>query len=959
MAKKSSLVMKFKNNFSEILLVLIVSVGIILRTPLLNNLPVGRDEFARLLPEFTFTSLIPPGFLLLTKTSAYFANYADWGYRLPIFVFGILGIVLIYYLGKTFFGKIEGLLASLILTGLFIHISLSNQTFEYVPLMSFAALSTTLVYQILFGERDKKLYISAYLLVSFMAIFFSSYFYFLVIIYQVIILSALNFLKNYSQAKKLLNYLRQSQKRLFLALGSVTFLLLLFLIIWRAFDAYFGIRLTFPKPAALFRYFQNIAYFATMDVKYSRFTQTFFLLGAILFWFFPRYRKGYFYLIAFGALDILLVNTARFANAAYPFHYPRYHSFLLPLYVVAVAASVGVLIQFAGRIAAWVFERFKIGKEPLTAPMIKNSIAILILILFVGYNLKYQLPLIKWYYSLPETVLLTNFKDAGRYLNRHLAKGDTLVRVKNFCVATKFNQVNHYLNRQVLAKINYSIFPERTSKNNWYVPLKNGDEDPWGFSDWLVVEKIRPSLRFDGPYIWKLGYFGPLVAVRELEDKSGWKASSNITGEDLNLAFDGDDQTVWGGRIKTGDYFLLDLREAHILNSINYNFSSLFPQNFILKTSLDRVSWQSVFTLAAPGFHPHNFSKVYFKPTKARFIKIEFIPDHFALNRRIEIREIEAFEVYEREVGINRESVFNAEPIKRFNFSENLEGWAGSERVTDLRAEKGELRGQISGKNARISVSVPELSKGKSRVNYLNFALRVDQGKYVSIGLRTKEKTLLLDKIELEPDNLLHYYAFDLNDPRVPQGLPEKIEEIIFTPSDAVGANFGLDFFSLDRRNLPGIQVRDSQSPNGFSQLIPYDPEVDYIFFQFGNKLSLEKGEYLVRFKVKVDAINPSWKEKLPSPPPWRLYSYIEPKEVSNSDILYAFVETTRAIFFEPPARLIIRGQTFQEKDKYYEFSMRFKANGKETIFFQAFSPRHRRYPANLYITYPEVEKIK
>jgi hypothetical protein len=38
---------------------------------------------------------------------------------------------------------------------------------------------------------------------------------------------------------------------------------------------------------------------------------------------------------------------------------------------------------------------------------------------------------------------------------------------------------------------------------------------------------------------------------------------------------------------------------------------------------------------------------------------------------------------------------------------------------------------------------------------------------------------------------------------------------------------------------------------------------------------------------------------------------------------------------------------------------MRFKADGREKLFFQAWSPRHRRYPANLYITFPEIEKIK
>ncbi len=947
----------FKKDYTGVLLALIVLAGALLRIPLLNSYPMERDEFARVVPEFTFTSLVPPGFLFLIKLSAYFFKYSDLGYRLPVYIFGVLSIILIYYLGKTFFGKIEGLLASFMLAGFLKHISFSNQTKEYIPMMFFAILSSLLAYKIIFDQGEKKFLYLAFGLATLTAIFFSSYFCFLVFAYQLAIILVVFIFRKRARLKKLLTSARRASKSHLKALGVAVILLLVLFFLWRAMNSYFGIRIVFPKLPVAIKYFHETAYFVTRDKDYAHLTEGLLLLGLVVSLLLSRYRKGYLYLVAFGALDIFLVSGVKFAHAAFPLHYPRYHSFWLPLYVVAVAGSMGGLSCLARKAVTRIIWKLGIRRSPLTV-IVKTSVAGLILILFVGYNLKHMVPMIRWYYTLPEQVVM-NFKDAGRYLTLNMKRGDTLVRLKNFSMEQKFNHVNHYLDPTLFLKINYSIFPERISKNNWYVPLRTGDEDPWGFSDWLVVEKIRPTLRFHEPYIWKLGYFGPLVATREIENKTNWRTSSTISGENLAFAFDGNEQTVWGGPIKTGDYLVLDLGKRHLVNSINYNFNQYFPQNFILWTSQDGASWQNVFSLATPGFNTHNFSKIFFKPTDARFIKLEFVVDPLTINKRVEIQEIEVLEAYERSVGIDREDVFNAEPVRRFNFSDSPEGWFDKEGIANLRAGGGELRGQIFRGNAKLEVFLPDLSENSSRVNLINFALKVDRGKYAAIGLKTKEEIFWIREIEIDPDNLPHYYSLNLDDSRFPENLREKIERVIFIPSDTVGAEFGLDFFSLDKRNLPGIQVADQESPNGLAQMIPYNPEVDYIFNQFGERLELGKGEYVAHFKIKAESIDPDWKEKLKPRPNWRLYSYIESKDVSDSDILYISLETTRGTFYESPAYLNVHGETFQEAGKYYEFSMRFRANGREKLFFQAWSPRHRRYPANLYITFPEIEKIK
>jgi 4-amino-4-deoxy-L-arabinose transferase-like glycosyltransferase len=947
----------FKKDYTNVLLVLIVLAGAVLRLPLLNSYPMERDEFARVVPEFSLTSLVPPGFLFLIKLSAYLFKYSDLGYRLPVYIFGVSSIILIYYLGKTFFGKIEGLLASFMLAGFLKHISSSNQTKEYVPLMFFTILSTILVYKILFEKDNKKTLYPVFIMVSLVALLLSSYFHFLVTVYQVIIIISVTCFRNRFRIKDFLRSIGRSQKYLFLTLGMMVSFTFLSWLVWQAFNSYFGVHFIWPEYSTIANYFHEMAYFVTRDKDYAHLTEGLLLLGLVVSLFLSRYRKGYLYLVAFGALDIFLVSGVKFAHAAFPFHYPRYHSFWLPLYIVAIAASVGGLSCLARKTVVRTIWKLGIRRSFLIA-IVKTSVAGLILILFVGYNLKHMIPMIRWYYTLPEQVVM-NFKDAGRYLTFNMKRGDTLVRLKNFSMEQKFNHVNHYLDPTLFLKINYSIFPERTSKNNWYVPLRTGDEDPWGFSDWLVVEKIRPSLEFQEPCIWKLDYFGPLVATRKIENKTNWRASSTISGGNLAFAFDGNEETVWGGPIKTGDYFLLDLGRSQLINSINYNFNQYFPQNFTLWVSQDGTSWQNVFSLTTPGFNTYNFSKIFFKPTDVRFIKLEFIVDPLTINKRVETQEIEVLEVYEKNIGINRESVFNAEPVKRFNFSDSPEGWFSGEGITNLRVEGGELRGQIFRGNAKLEVPLPSLLENSSRVNLVNFALKVDRGKYATVGLKTKEETLWIREIEIEPDNLSHYYSLNLDDSRFLENLRERIEGVIFVPSDEVGAEFGLDFFSLDQRNLPGIQVADQESPNGLAQMIPYDPEVDYIFNQFGERLELEKGEYLAHFKIKADSIDPDWKEKLKPRPNWRLYSYIESKDVSDSDILYISLETTRGTFYESAAYLNVHGEIFQEAGKYYEFSMRFKADGREKLFFQAWSPRHRRYPANLYITFPEIEKIK
>lgn len=942
-------------------LFIIVFLGLVIRLPLMSVYPLDRDDLARVVPDFTFGSFIPPGPRLFYKIFGSFFGYTDFGYRFTALVFGTFGLVLIFFVGKAFFGTVEGLLASFIAATSLVHVAYSTQVKEYGLVMDFLMISSILVYKILFGKEGKKFLFSAYFLVSLLALFFSSYFYSLAIFYQIIIIITFFLLRNLNQVKSTVAKLIHSRKVFFLILLLGALSISSFILIWGAFDRYFGLRISLPQVSRFYDYFKKTTFFFTQNERYAVLIRLFFILGTLLSLFLAHFGKAFLYLLSFILLDGLLVSSIKFLHPAYPLHYPRYHSFLMPLYLVALVGFLGELIVLIRQLIEKIIFKLKLSKNLLFRAVPGYLAIITVVGLTVFFDLKFILNYKnKWSDNSSLGISKENFRGAGRYLTASLKPNDTIVRVKNFGMDHKFNHVHCCIDTAVLSQTSYSIFPDRTSKNNWYVPLLKGDEDTWGFNDWLVEEKIRPSLDLYEPYVLKFGYYGPLIRTRELKDKRGWKVSSSFGESNLRLAIDNNKETIWSGSVKTGDYLLLDLGRIYLLNSINFNFSENFPQNFIIWLSLDGKDWQSVFTLASPGYFPQNFGKIFFKPAQARFAKIEFAVDPLSFKKEIGIGEIEANEVYERNLGIKKEEIFNAEPIVKFHFLNNFEGWNVLTGIVNLKIKESSLDGLVTnGETARLKRYLDNRSLNGSSVNFINFSLRADKGAVAEVGLEADKEIFWFKNIKIESDNLFHYYSLNLDSLGFPKNLRNKITGIIFKPSDASGARFSLDFLSLDKQNLPGIQVKDDESPNGFSQFIPYDPDDDYIFYQIGDRLSLEKGNYLVNFKIKADLINPLWKEETKPEPSYRFYQYLMTYKATESDILFFSIESTKGTFYESPASLNIQGETFIEANKYYEFSVPFKADGKEKLFFQIFSPRNRRYPANLLITYPEITRLK
>ena len=91
--------------------------------------------------------------------------------RLPALVFGLLGVVAVYHLGKTMFSKRAGLWASLLLALSGIHIFTSSETRAYTLFTLLAILSSTLFYELIIAQREKRYSWLLYTLVTILLLY--------------------------------------------------------------------------------------------------------------------------------------------------------------------------------------------------------------------------------------------------------------------------------------------------------------------------------------------------------------------------------------------------------------------------------------------------------------------------------------------------------------------------------------------------------------------------------------------------------------------------------------------------------------------------------------------------------------------------------------------------------------------------------------------------------------------
>lgn len=165
--KSSSSHDKLNRHFLFLSLFFIVLLGFTLRIYDLSHKSMWGDEILSVrvysgnsIPEVIRVSSLrvhPPLYFIILHFFLYFGD-SEFVARLPSVIFGVLSILLIYKVGRSFFGEGEGLISAFLLSISTLHIHFSQEARMYTLYMFLSLLSLFLFYKAI-RENDIKLWI--------------------------------------------------------------------------------------------------------------------------------------------------------------------------------------------------------------------------------------------------------------------------------------------------------------------------------------------------------------------------------------------------------------------------------------------------------------------------------------------------------------------------------------------------------------------------------------------------------------------------------------------------------------------------------------------------------------------------------------------------------------------------------------------------------------------------------
>ncbi len=151
MKTTSSLLLSFKNQINNTSLLLILLIGLVLRIPLMSR-GLSFDEmfivisyihhcsFLDVFKNFWLTNHL--GYTIIEYTLYHYLGVAEWILRIPALIFGMGGILFLWYWTRQYFGKSIALLSSFFLALSPTHIMWSVSARGYSAFAFFALLST-------------------------------------------------------------------------------------------------------------------------------------------------------------------------------------------------------------------------------------------------------------------------------------------------------------------------------------------------------------------------------------------------------------------------------------------------------------------------------------------------------------------------------------------------------------------------------------------------------------------------------------------------------------------------------------------------------------------------------------------------------------------------------------------------------------------------------------------------
>ncbi len=500
----SSQYYKFKKNLETqsnyLLLLFITLLGAFLRFYNLGKKSLWFDELAQVtisktiihdlsLPQMGFLQgmwweLSPPLDYFITHFMFVFGS-SEWILRFPAAIFGVLSILAIFFLAKEFFGAPVGVISAFLLSISPMHIWYSQEVRVYSLFMFLTILSFLFLSQI--TKNDNTWYWFPLTLIN-LALIYTHYFGFFVILIQGVYLLLRFFLTSNVEAKRL-SLQNKNLKTLLIWIISSQIVALLFipwLDIFRFQTSdfrkplYYGLQANLEFFNSLLRYFSSFNSPEFAGLISTIILIVFFILGGL--WVTRKSRDTGVLIFIWIFLPISLLFMITLIHG--PVTTTRNLIFILPAVFIIVAKGVKEAAAVIGQLLTFSNQKKAGSKQK------QNWIIVLFLVVIFLCNLN---PLMHQY-----SVNKADWRGTGQFLSENVGSDELIVLIRDQPNYLRF----YYSGNATIVSIPdhqydwMSLIPKNNYSKIWFVPSPDfGVNDP-RLKEWLNENSMLENEKF-------------------------------------------------------------------------------------------------------------------------------------------------------------------------------------------------------------------------------------------------------------------------------------------------------------------------------------------------------------------------------------------------------------------------------------------------------------------------------